>query len=230
MQMARPDLADFIEWDVRNWSAALDFWLAHTSLDISKCSALELGSRNGGLSLWMALQGARVVSSDLALPTETASRLHRSRGVSDLIRYETIDTTNIPYTKTFDVVVFKSMLGAVGKLGGKRRQAHAVKEMHKALKKGGELFFAENLIGSTAHQFCRRKFVSWGKTWRYISIAEMDEFLAPFDNVEYRAVGFAGAFGRSELQRNLLGILDNAVFNYTVPDRWKYIIIGVARK
>lgn len=24
-------LTDLVEWDVRNWSAALDFWLAYTS-------------------------------------------------------------------------------------------------------------------------------------------------------------------------------------------------------
>jgi nucleoside-diphosphate-sugar epimerase len=49
--------ADFIEWDVRNWSVALDFWLAHTTQNFSTCSALELGSRNGGLSLWMGYKG-----------------------------------------------------------------------------------------------------------------------------------------------------------------------------
>src|SRR5262245_13307269 len=125
--------ADFIEWDVRNWSAALDFWLSHTTQKISMCSALELGSRNGGLSLWMALQGAHVVSSDVDMPDQTALQRHQSCGVSHLIRYEAIDANNIPYNMSFDVVMFKSMLGAIGLLGGKQRQSHAVKEMHKAL-------------------------------------------------------------------------------------------------
>src|SRR5213594_2411718 len=113
-------LAEFIEWDVRNWSAALDFWLAHTNQDIRTCSALELGSRNGGLSLWMALQGAQVVSSDLELPREVACQLHEARGVSHLIHYEAIDSTCIPYTSQFDIVLFKSMLGAIGNLRGKQ--------------------------------------------------------------------------------------------------------------
>src|SRR5262245_36085179 len=177
--------ADFIEWDVRNWSAALDFWLAHTTQNISKCHALELGSRNGGLSLWMALQGARVVSSDVALPPENASRSHQARGVSHLIRYEAIDATSIPYVSQFDVVLFKSMLGAVGKFKGRTGQAQAIQEMHKALKHGGELFFAENLVGSGLHQFLRRKFVRWGTSWRYVSVAEMEEFLSPFAKVQY---------------------------------------------
>jgi len=222
--------ADFIEWDVRNWSAALDFWLAHTTQNISKCDALELGSRNGGLSLWMALQGARVVSSDVALPTETASRSHQARGVSHLIQYEAIDATRIPYTAKFDVVLFKSMLGAVGKFGGRAGQAQAIKEMHKALKPGGELFFAENLVGSPLHQFLRRKFVRWGTSWRYVSVAEMEEFLSPFTKVQYRTLGFAGAFGRSELQRNVLAVFDTKALNYAIPERWRYIIVGVAKK
>src|SRR5438093_11928226 len=102
MPMTRGDLADFIEWDVRNWSAALDFWLAHTTQNLSTCSALELGSRNGGLSLWMAQQGARVLSSDVDRPTEAAVQLHRACGVSHLIQYEAIDATSIPYIRKFD--------------------------------------------------------------------------------------------------------------------------------
>ena len=222
--------ADFIEWDVRNWSVALNFWLAHTTQNISTSSALELGSRNGGLSLWIALQGAHVVSSDVELPDQTAMRKHQAGGVSHLIRYEAIDANNIPYSMSFDIVIFKSILGAIGRIGGKQGQSHALKEMHKALKKGGELFFAENLIGCAGHEFLRKKFVSWGDTWRYVSIAEMDEFLKPFSQVHYGTFGFIGALGRTEMQRNVLGILDRALFNVAVPERWRYIMVGIAKK
>jgi SAM-dependent methyltransferase len=224
------NLVDFIEWDLRNWSAALNFWLAHTTQNLGTCSALELGSRNGGLSLWMAVQGARVVSSDVEGPSETAKQLHKARGVSHLIEYEAIDATQIPYASKFDVVLFKSMLGAIGRLGSKQLQAEAIRQMHRSLKPGGELLFAENLVASPAHQFCRRKFIKWGTTWRYVSVAEMREFLSPFSSVHYRTVGFAGAFGRTESHRNLLGLLDQAAFNYLVPATWRYIIVGVAKK
>jgi hypothetical protein len=117
MKLRPADIAEFIEWDVRNWSAALNFWLGHTTQDISQCSALELGSLNGGLSLW-----------------------------------------------------------------------------------------------------------------RYVFVAEMEEFLSPFSNVQYRTIGFSGAFGRSERQRKILGILDQTIFNYTIPNAWRYIMVGVARK
>src|SRR5262249_24823871 len=176
-----------------------------------------------GLSLWLALQGAQVMCSDVLMPTESVFRLHQARGVSHRIHYEAIDATRISYTSRFDVVMFKSMLGSVGRAGGKRLQTQAVKEIHKCLKSGGELFFAENLVGCRLHQFFRRKFVKWGQTWRYVSVAEMEEFLAPFSSVHYRTVGFAGAFGKSEMQRNVLGFLDTTAFNHLVPASWRYI-------
>jgi SAM-dependent methyltransferase len=224
------NISEFIEWDVRNWSAALDFWQSHTTKNIAACSALELGSRHGGLSLWMALQGARVIASDLDGPTPAAAELHKSRKVSHLITYESIDATSIPYTEKFDIVLFKSMLGAVGTHGGKRSQVQAIEEIHRALAPGGELFFAENLAGSSLHQFCRRQFVEWGAKWRYVSIPEMEEFLKPFSRIQYDVLGFAGAFGRTERQRSILALLDKVFFNYTLPDSYKYIMVGVATK
>lgn len=221
--------ADFIEWDVRNWSSALNFWSAHTSQNLSNCSALELGSRNGGLSLWLALEGARVVCSDVVLPNHYAVQQHRDRSVSHLIKYQAIDATNIPYSNEFDIIVFKSLIGALGG-GNGEFQAKAIMQMYKALKKGGELFFAENLTASPLHQSLRRRFVRWGKTWRYVSIPEMRQFLSSFSHVEYRTLGFTGAFGQGETQRNLFGILDQAILNHIVPENWRYIIVGIARK
>lgn len=225
---ASPRLADFIEWDVRNWSRALDFWSRHSAQDLSRCSALEIGCKNGGLSLWMASHGATVVCSDIAGPTEQAVRSHRAHGVAHLITYEPINATHIPYTERFDVVLFKSILGAVARLGDKDAQAKAIAEMHRALKRGGELLFAENLIASPLHAFLRRRYVRW--PWRYVSISEMLEFLAPFSHVSWTAVGFTGAFGRGNVQRNILGALDRLLLDRITPERWKYIIIGVARK
>jgi 2-polyprenyl-3-methyl-5-hydroxy-6-metoxy-1,4-benzoquinol methylase len=113
--MAMPvEPRDFIDWDVRNWSAALDYWLARTRKDLSKCYALELGSRHGGLSLWLALQGARVICSDIRPPTDSAKQRHRKYGVADRIQYQIVDATDIGYENEFDVVAFKSLLGGLG--------------------------------------------------------------------------------------------------------------------
>ena len=221
------DLAEFIEWDVRNWSAALNYWKGHSTQDLSQCSVLEVGCGYGGISLWFALQGARVTCTDVNGPQDRVVRKHESYRVSHPIKYEPLNATDIPYENNFDIVVFKSMLGAIDK---RELQARAISQMHKALKAGGELFFAENLTASGMHGFLRRKFVKWGELWRYVSPEEMNEFLSPFSIVNTLAVGFAGTFGRSEKQRTALGALDQLAFNRIVPEKWKYILLGVARK
>jgi SAM-dependent methyltransferase len=221
-----PHIADFVEWDVRNWSGALDFWLAHTRQKLANASALELGSRNGGLSLWLALQGARVICSDIYPPHTKTLGLHKDHGVSHLIRYEQVDATDIPYTQEFDLVVFKSVLGAIPA----ERQATVFADVHKALKTGGELFFAENLEGSPLHQSLRRRFVPWGTSWQYPSTASLEACLSAFSRVEYVTMGFAGAFGRGERQRDVLGMLDKAIFDRIVPATWRYIMAGIAVK
>lgn len=223
------ELLKYVEWDVRNWGVALDFWLAHSTKKLSECKVLELGTNTGRLSLWLASKGAKVVCSDVNRVRREAVELHEASELAHLIEHQTIDATSIPYTEEFDVVVFKSVLGAIGD-GAKEPQAKAVSEMHKALKKGGELFFAENLVASPVHMFFRRRMISWGATWRYVTIEEMNEFLAPFSEKRLRTIGFAGTFGRSEAQRSLLALGDRLVFERIVPESWKYIIAGVARK
>lgn len=223
-------LSDFIEWDVRNWSGTLDFWKSHSTQSLAGATALEIGSRHGGLSLWLAMHGARVICSDLNGPSERAVQQHRAWGVSDRVEYRAIDATATPYREEFDIVLFKSVLGGIGGHGGRESQRTAIREMHKALKRDGELFFAENLMASPAHQFFRSKFVQWSAKWRYVSVAEMEEFLSPFSQVQFFTSGFAGAFGRNETQRNWLGRLDQILFGHLVPSSWKYIIAGVAKK
>jgi SAM-dependent methyltransferase len=225
-------LADFVEWDVRNWAVALDFWKTHSSQGLSGRSVLEVGCGYGGLTLWLVSQGAKVVCSDVNGPLERAVNKHRAKGISHLVQYQAIDATNIPYTEQFDVVLFKSILGGIGQPhpGSKELQAKAILEMHKALKKGGELFFAENLTASPLHKFLRRRFIKWGNTWRYPTLEEMQEFLSPFSEINYTTIGFAGTFGRTERQRNILGRADRMLIDRVVPVKWKYIIAGVARK
>jgi 2-polyprenyl-3-methyl-5-hydroxy-6-metoxy-1,4-benzoquinol methylase len=225
----RDELLKYVEWDVRNWAVALDFWLSHTTKRLSECRVLEIGADYGGLSLWLASRGAKVVCSDLYGVRREAVESHEASGLMPLIEHAAIDAANIPYTEEFDVVVFKSVLGGIVS-GEKEPQAKVVGELHRALKKGGELFFAENLVASPVHMFFRRKANKWGTTWRYLTIEEMNEFLTPFSRVQHRIIGFTGAFGRTEAQRNLLALGDKLIFERIVPESWKYIIAGVARK
>lgn len=226
---AAAGLAEFVEWDLANWAPALDFWLESTSLDLSNTFALELGAGLGGLSLWLALHGARVICTDLRGPTPEARALHRRHNVEHLVSYRALDATDIPFAGRFDLVLFKSVLGDVGRGGRREMQERAVREIHKALKEGGELWFAENLTGSALHRLARR-FIPRGSLWRYVSLEETERFLSPFRRHACRTTGFLAVFGRDGLPRNLLGALDRSLCNRAVPGRWRYVVFVAAQK
>jgi SAM-dependent methyltransferase len=204
-----------LQWDVRSWAPA--YWLTQHRQHIR--FVLELGSRDGGLSLWLAAMGAKVICSDIDGPTPAALDLHR--GITS-IDYLAIDARAIPYRETFDVIVFKSMLG------GCPNQARVIEQIHAALKPGGELWFAENVKASPLHRILRR-LNPWSDHWRYPSVSDMRHLLSGFE-LKYRTTGFLAALGRTERQRDWLARLDQAVFNHIVPESWHYIMFGVARK
>ncbi|HEV7178241.1 MAG TPA: class I SAM-dependent methyltransferase [Candidatus Baltobacteraceae bacterium] len=223
-------LTDVVQWDVANWSAALDYWAAHAPLHGTSLDALEIGANSGGLSLWLARAGHRVVCSDLERTREHAAPLIERHGMLDRVVFEDIDATAIPYENHFDIIVFKSVLGGVGHDGAIERQRAAISSMHAALKPGGMLLFAENLTGSAMHRFLRSRYVRWGDRWRYVTIDEMRDFLKPFRNVAFETAGFFGTLGRSESQRRVLAAIDRAGVTTLVPPSWRYLVFGVAVK
>jgi SAM-dependent methyltransferase len=220
---------DIIQWDTASWSKALRLWDKEVDWKNVK-TGLELGGREGGLALWLALKGVQTVCSDLMDTEATASKLHEKHKVTHLITYQDIDATDIPYENHFDVIVFKSIIGGIGRNSNIAPQREAFNQMHKALKPGGKLLFAENLIASPVHQRLRSKYVTWGDSWRYVSIPEMNDFLSIFSSHRFETTGFLGALGRSESQRKTLAKFDNLLFNRVVPDNWNYICYGVAVK
>ncbi len=223
-------LNDIIQWDVRSWQKALAFWEKQTNWNEVK-QALELGGREGGLSLWLAEKGVYVVCSDLENAQTVAEPLHKKYKVEQFVRYQDIDATNILYENHFDVIVFKSIVGGVGRNDAIAKQQQMFKEIHKALKPNGTLLFAENLVASPLHQFMRRRFSkAHGNAWRYITQEEMNVFLSPFSNYTLQTTGFLATFGRSEMQRNFLARIDEFIFNWLMPTNWKYIVYGVAKK
>jgi len=221
--------SDIIQWDIRSWSKALALW--DSEIDWSSVqNSLELGGREGGLSLWIAMKGKLVVCSDLHDVKTTAEPLHLKYQVDHLITYQDIDATAIPYENHFDIIAFKSIIGGIGTNDNPARQQHVFREIYRALKPGGKLLFAENLIASPFHQGLRKKFVNWGNSWRYISVAEMRGFLTDFSKVTLKTTGVLATFGRNELQRNILSGADRLLFNRIFPERWKYISYGIAVK
>lgn len=227
-------VSDFVEWDVENWSRALDFWMSvlpdFGMRSLEGLRILEVGARDGGLTLWCASQGAYVVSTDLEGPTEIAKRKHKAAGLADRIEYRALDATAIPEKEFYDVVVFKSVLGGVGHDGSLERQLLALQQMHEALKPGGVLLFAENLRASPLHRLARRAFVKWGRRWRYPRARELEAGVKRFSSVRTVCFGFLAAFGRSEKARRRLGRLDRLIVDRLVPPSWRYVMAAVARK
>lgn len=220
---------DIIQWDVRSWAKALSYWDKNIEWDKIQ-NGLELGGREGGLSLWLALKGKETICSDLKDVKNTAEQLHIRHKVLTQINYQDIDATNIPYENHFDVIVFKSILGGIGRNNNIETQQKVIKEIYKALKPGGKLLYAENLIASPLHQRLRAKYVKWAKYWRYVTIEEMQEFFKDFSSFDIKATGVLGTFGRNESQRNILSKIDQVFLNKVCPKNWKYISYGIAEK
>jgi SAM-dependent methyltransferase len=222
-------LNEIIQWDVKSWSKALNFWEQNVDWEHVE-NGLELGGREGGLSLWLALKGKNTLCSDLIGVKETAEKLHIKQEVTAFVSYEDIDASAIPYENHFDIIVFKSIIGGIGRNDNFEIQKKVFQQIYKALKPGGKLLFAENLVGSPIHQKLRKRYVNWGSTWRYVSINELKECLSHFSSYELKTTGFLATLGRSEGQRKFLATADNLFWNHVSPAHWKYIAYGVAQK
>jgi SAM-dependent methyltransferase len=191
---------DIMEWDVRNWMNCLQFWLKDLQgVDPASANVLTVGERNGGLSLWFALQGYSVICSDLTGPTLKARELHRHYGVANRITYANVDLFKIPFEdQAFDVVACKSVIGGLKlvyrdpKTRSLDNQSCAVAEIHRVLKPGGVFCGAENLKGTLCHSVLR----NWAKKgrigWRHMTPEELMQLFSPFERVEFQPYGFLG--------------------------------------
>jgi SAM-dependent methyltransferase len=229
MQLTKELTADIIQWDINSWKYALEFW--GQKYDFKDCThALELGGRQGGLSLWLALKGIPTICSDLQNSEKTASALHQKYNVNHLITYHDVDATAIPYKNHFDVIVFKSILGGIGYGNNIKAQEQTFNAIYEALKPGGKLLFAENLAASPFHRFFRKKFVKWGNDWRYPSMDELETWLSKFSKKEFVCKGVWSTFGRTEKQRKFFSVADQILFNYITPKQHRYIVFAYAVK
>ncbi|MGX5682519.1 class I SAM-dependent methyltransferase [Schumannella luteola] len=219
--------ADIVGWDVRTWSKAVDYWRAELPESDSPLRCLEIGAGPGGPSLWLALEGHDVTCSNFQNTRQQASPLHERFGV-DSIAYEDIDANTIPYEDEFDLIIFKSVLG--GAASTVEAQAGVVRQIHRALKPGGTLLFAENLSGTWLHRAARAVAYRLRRaSWRFVSPNELCRMLAVFDRHEFRSTGFLSLFGVTEAQRGALAGVDDALFS-RVPTTWRYVGFGKAVK
>jgi SAM-dependent methyltransferase len=224
--MEKDVMKDIVVWDIVNWSKAIKYWENNVSVSSKGYECLELGSSKGGLSLWLALNGNKVLCTDLNGPEKEAYYIHEKYDCISKITYGSIDATNIPFENRFDLIVFKSILGGISS-NNQQNKTKTLTEIHKALKPGGKLLFAENLEGTLLHKMLRKNFGT--KRWSYLRMNEINDVFAPYSKITYTTVGFFGCLGRNEWQRNLLGKIDG-MLSWIIPNKNKYILIGIAEK
>ncbi|MFT5778374.1 MAG: SAM-dependent methyltransferase [Crocinitomicaceae bacterium] len=219
-------LADIIQWDIKNWGKAIPFWQPFVD-SIKNGKAAAFGEREGGLSLWLALNDYHVQCSDYNGMDTVPLELHVSHKVEEKITYSKQDITSTSFEdNTFDIVMFKSVIGT---LNSKERQQQAIDELYRILKPGGYLLFAENLEATGMHRFGRKKFTNWGHRWRYLKWKEMPSMLSQFETSKMNSRGFLATFGRSEGQRKFLSGID-WVLNPILPKSWKYVLFVASKK
>lgn len=229
--MTKETYRDILEWDVMNWSRAIDFW-EKTSNHIAPLSrlALDLGARNGGLSLYWALKGYHVICSDVTDSAfDKARALHDRYHVRDQIEYQAIDALHIPYRDFFDVITFKSVLGGIANHNvGFEKAEETMKQIYRALKPGGYLCFCENLQGSKIHMILRHRLRNHGKRWHYFTIEELRNITGAFENFSYDTYGLTGALAKGSVG-TFLSKMDAAV-DHLFPETSRYLISVVCRK
>ena len=147
--ITKTEIYDITEWDSVNWGKAIKF-IDGLNLPIENKKILELGSRNGGMSLFFSNRGGYCVCTDLNIPGEKAEAKHKKWHVENRIKYAAIDATDMPkdYRIYFDYVTFKSVLGGIGSYGNIEKERLAVINIHNVLRDDGYVVFIENMKAS----------------------------------------------------------------------------------
>lgn len=205
---------DIFEWDVNNWSKAIEFWTDRIDVKNKQFDCLELGGRRGGLTLWLALNNNKVICSDLEVPKDPAKNLHTKYNCTDRVEYQSINATDIPFENKFDIVIFKSILGSISGNGKDILKKETIDQIYKCLKPNGKLLFEENLEGSVIHKSFRRAFVRWGRRWNYLKYSEIEEVFDSFEKLETQTVGFLRSLeerkNRGNYSVNLTALLNDS--------------------
>ncbi len=231
-QVNKPTLQDYLQWDIFAWSKALLLWEKILKNENRESQlALEIGSKNGGLSLYLANEfNFNVICSDITEPTAYAVKLHKKFNANKKIEYKVTNALTINFDDNiFDVVIFKSVLGSIGKNDNYEKQREAINEMHRVLKTGGILLFAENGKASFFHNIFRKIFRKWASYWRYISMDEMSHLLENFKSQEIKTTGFISAFLTNTKIKKAAYRIDNFL-EKLITEKFRYVIYGYAIK
>lgn len=229
--MSKPSLHEIVGWDTGTWGKAIPLWeRAIKGRKDLRC--LEIGANRGGLSLWLSMQNEvkSVLCSDLSDAEEKASPLHeRYPAFSKKISYRNLNILDSDLTETYDLIVFKSVIGACDRLENKNGKDLAMENIFRTLSKDGILLFAENMQGHWLHRWFRKKFVPWSEGWSYCTIEEWCRWLLSYRSHEIYFDGFLSVLGRNEWQKRVLSKTDE-VFISKISDKNKYMCYGFAMK
>ncbi|WP_158589528.1 class I SAM-dependent methyltransferase [Butyrivibrio sp. CB08] len=230
--LSNEELLDITEWDTVNWGKAIK-WIDGLNLDINGKKVLEMGARNGGMSLYFANRGAFCTCTDLFIPGEKAKNKHRKWKVDNRISYAALDATEdkIPekYINSFDIVTFKSVLGGVGSYENVDNEKKMVELIGRVLTDNGIVVFIENMKASDLHVMLRRIFRKHGHRWHYQTDLNINELFKDYILIDKKYYGYLGLFGPTEKTRKILGRID-IFFEAIIPDKWKYLGAYVYRK
>ena len=224
---------DAVEWDRPTWRRAFKHWEQHLDSHLGPTAdAVEIGGKRGGGSLFLSYRyGISVACSDLGGPDPDARVIHARHGVDGLIHYTDLDATKLALPDAcMDVVMFKSVLGSIGRALGPDGLQAAVSEMARVLRPGGVLLFAENLVATRVHQFFRVRLRHWAGDWHYLDLGELECLLKKeFSEVEIASTGIFALFApnRPHIAKTVLAWIDARIERHTKPSS-RYLAHGVA--
>lgn len=226
--MNKKKLKDIINWDVYTWKEILPYWERQLiNHDKSTTVCIEIGAREGGISLWMALNGFKITCSDNYYDLEDAKKLHAKYKVIENIIYKKVDLLDWKEEQKYDVIIVKSVFGA---LQNEIAIKEAVNNIYMNLKKGGILFFAENSKSTFFHQKLRKKFTDWGNIWFYFDEEFTKRLFEKFEVVEIKYNGVFTVFANKIGLSYVFSKFDKYVFNKITPNNVKYMLFGYAKK
>ncbi len=217
-----------IEWDIKTWKKAFTYWEKKVPWGQIN-TALEIGSRGGGPSWWIANKGIHIDCTDRQDVHKNAQIEHQKRGGNSKISYFDLDVLELEAIEKYDLVICKSVLGGVGYHGRSDRMEDAIQRIHRSLKPGGMFLFAENMVSSPIHILLRKKMTKWGNAWNYLTEEQIHQMTSQFEFTEIHTTGFLATFGRTEIQRNILAFIDLILLPF-IPRKWNYLGYGVAVK
>ncbi len=221
-----PNRNKYITWDIYNWSRAFSYIDSQKSTTFLGKNVLEIGANNGELSLWAAEKGANVICSDINEPSIDAIKKADHYKLKN-IRFSTLNVLNLSYKNTFDYVIFKSVLGGVGRENHYRNQLLMFSNIYDSLKPKGECLFIENMEGAILHQFLRKKYGAAKNNWKYPSLNDFYKFSKQFHKVRFKTFGVIG-FGDFPLK--LFRSKMDVGLEHIIPKKWNYIYAGVYQK